>query len=1046
MKNLKKILITFLFLGVPMSSFAAPTSWDFASGILQPLTSQRTAEVRADHYVATSTASSTLPSLESTISNSLTICIAGDCKSAWPSGGSGSSVYEIATTSGIAVPQVAYFTKTGGRTTLGSVATGTITCSGTGISCNTTGLSVLGGNLTITGSDTNASSTLLSDLNAWSARQDFNANASTTGLTVTGSTYLATAGGNVGVGTANPNSLLQIYGQGADILTVGNGVDTSTSFNVQNRALFGYNQTRAAATVQGIAGRGIDFNVNNSTFGSGQAMVITSAGNVGIGTTNPGALLTVGSSNYLTVTSDWVTASTTYGIAVNGAAGTLRRNVFQTNGSLRWAYYGTGDAETGSNAGSNFLITRYSDAAGFLGNSFSITRSNGNMNLAQDGGNVGIGFGTAPGARLVVKGSGNTSASSALSIQNSDATGLMEILNNGNVGVGTTTPQYLLNPYSATAPQLSLSAGAGVAQWAFRNAGGNLYLATTTVAGTATTTTSALTILNNGNVGVGTVSPTNTLQVKGGVTAGGNILAAAADTYDIGTSGSSNRFRTIYAGNGFSSGSSGSGLILTTGTTQPIYFQINGAEKMRLNAAGSLGIATTTPYYSLTVASTTGPQLSLSAGAGIAQWTMRNAGGNLYFSTTTVAGTATSSVSALSINSNGQITIPGLVSCDSIDTNASGVLSCGTDATGAGGANDFTWESTMGSLNAATSSKVWFKDTINASSTLQFNTNLISEHASLRFLDIQGRAGGDYTLARIKAPRTTPYEATLSLLLDESGDNSGVNESFFDYYNEGYPDSYQAGLRLVNTGTARPKPIVFGHYDDDGLSKNNGNKLTLFPSGTVWIGQGTSTASLATQFHVSSTTATNLLELDGLTGDRFVVTQATSTFRGALAVGTTTVSGTNTQATFSVKGVMNIVAQFFTSAGTKIMEITDAGVTTLLGTWNFGGATVTGLPYYPAFTYSTTTSWTGTTTIPLGVAYNAQTWRGVKCFTDTGTLNVSFYDGTNRMDMFNASTTVGTITLATNNTFTASEKRYVDVGTPASSPTKISCTVSFQDN
>jgi len=98
--------------------------------------------------------------------------------------------------------------------------------------------------------------------------------------------------------------------------------------------------------------------------------------------------------------------------------------------------------------------------------------------------------------------------------------------------------------------------------------------------------------------------------------------------------------------------------------------------------------------------------------------------------------------------------------------------------------------------------------------------------------------------------------------------------------------------------------------------------------------------------------------------------------------------------------------------------------------------------FYPSFTYATSTAWAGTTTIPLGPAYVAETWNGVKCFTDAGTVQVSFYDGTNRMNWLNASTTVGLVTLNSNNTFTASEKRYVDVGTPASSPTKISCTIS----
>ena len=123
-----------------------------------------------------------------------------------------------------------------------------------------------------------------------------------------------------------------------------------------------------------------------------------------------------------------------------------------------------------------------------------------------------------------------------------------------------------------------------------------------------------------------------------------------------------------------------------------------------------------------------------------------------------------------------------------------------------------------------------------------------------------------------------------------------------------------------------------------------------------------------------------------------------------------------------------------------IVSTIESASPTLTGSWNFGGATVK-IHTYPAFSYATSTSWTGTTTIPLGPAYTAEQWVGVKCFTDTGTLNVSFYDGTNRMNMFNASTTVGTVTLSTNNSFTASEKRYVDIGTPASSPTRISCSV-----
>ena len=84
----------------------------------------------------------------------------------------------------------------------------------------------------------------------------------------------------------------------------------------------------------------------------------------------------------------------------------------------------------------------------------------------------------------------------------------------GFVGIGTSTPQYQLTATSATAPQLSLGTGsAGVAQWTLRNAGGNLYFASTTVVGTATTTIPAFSINGNGNVGIGTSSPWALLSV-----------------------------------------------------------------------------------------------------------------------------------------------------------------------------------------------------------------------------------------------------------------------------------------------------------------------------------------------------------------------------------------------------------------------------------------------------------------------------------------------------------------------------------------------------
>lgn len=101
--------------------------------------------------------------------------------------------------------------------------------------------------------------------------------------------------------------------------------------------------------------------------------------------------------------------------------------------------------------------------------------------------------------------------------------------------------------------------------------------------------------------------------------------------------------------------------------------------------------------------------------------------------------------------------------------------------------------------------------------------------------------------------------------------------------------------------------------------------------------------------------------------------------------------------------------------------------------------------FYPAATImSTTSAFTGTTTWPLGTAFVGETWNKVQCFTDVGTAWVRFGDGTNYTNQMSASTTVGTFTFTSNNTFTAAEKRYIQIGTPASSPTKVSCTVDKQ--
>lgn len=254
------------------------------------------------------------------------------------------------------------------------------------------------------------------------------------------------------------------------------------------------------------------------------------------------------------------------------------------------------------------------------------------------------------------------------------------------------------------------------------------------------------------------------------------------------------------------------------------------------------------------------------------------------------------------------------------------------------------------------------------------------------------------------------------------------------------------------------------------------SQLQYNGAGSVFLGVSTTTLGFSGPFTVPVTlgalvggsnttiTYTGLSTSTALTGGRLLYSDGT---KNVTDIATTTVSitgpftipstygslvGGSGSITFTGLSTSTALTggQLLYTDGTK--NVTNVGTTTLslssaysysgtLGSVVGGvGGTLSSVQT-PAFSYATT-SWTGTTTIPIGPAFYAETWNAVKCFTDVGTLNVSFNDGSNRMDMLNASTTVGTFNLVTNNSFTAGEKRYVDIGTPASSPTKISCTVN----
>lgn len=250
--------------------------------------------------------------------------------------------------------------------------------------------------------------------------------------------------------------------------------------------------------------------------------------------------------------------------------------------------------------------------------------------------------------------------------------------------------------------------------------------------------------------------------------------------------------------------------------------------------------------------------------------------------------------------------------------------------------------------------------------------------------------------------------------------------------------SGQGGTDGALFGLSGGENLDFWLYENDFMrfSTNNAERMRIDKDGNVGIG----TSSPYTKLSVVGETVSEYFTATSTTASSTMPQLETTTLNVATAI---EIAGEY------ISNFTTYVRSLFT--GGNSITITDGSIAvdddfllntgdTGTGTYDFSGATLK-QHWYPAFTYATSTAWVGTTTIPLGPAYVAEQWDGVKCFTDTGTVDVIFNDGTNDMDTLSASTTVGTFALTTNNTFTASEKRYVDVGNPASSPTKISCTV-----
>jgi hypothetical protein len=426
----------------------------------------------------------------------------------------------------------------------------------------------------------------------------------------------------VGIGTTNPISKLQVNGQFRQLYSrafianpldtdgyaghiivnsnnangdlAGIGLYTNSSYSAA-AGLFALQESSTAASMVFYTG---------SNFGA-EKMRITSAGNVGIGTTSPSSLLhIVGSSPTLKVEGtstnsakvDLVGSFTTWSLEnqyVNGATNDMFRlynsqlaqNAITVDRNSNYVGLGTTSpaqrldvngniAIKGANFAANDSTYTYiykaqsnsvgvyiggsADPSNYYDNDYHYFRSSGGTTTRGVWNANGLGIGTtSPAAKLHTVGSGIVNI-----VQSSDTVSYTQYYNT-STGNGSTSD--------------GLTVGLnGIDAYVFSREAGNLIL--------GTLDTERLRITSAGNVGIGTTSPAGRLSVEGDGTEYSNIVFKQSAAQE----------HLIYA-----SANSQYNLI---GSGAPIWIwgQQGSTERMRLNNTG-LGIGTDAPTQKLHV-------------------------------------------------------------------------------------------------------------------------------------------------------------------------------------------------------------------------------------------------------------------------------------------------------------------------------------------------------------------------------------------------------------------------------------------------------------
>jgi hypothetical protein len=274
--------------------------------------------------------------------------------------------------------------------------------------------------------------------------------------------------GSVGIGTASPSALLSITGN-ASLASI----STIQPFNVNDisgrtaRALFlgTISQNNTGIYISGTPEGAANIqSFNSSTTAYDRALVLNYYGaNVGIGRVSPTALLHISgaSSSSSLLQIDSPASSSILFVSGSGFVGVGTNNpVFKLDVSNPSGYSAIGiQTAASTNAELQFKNAAYSLPRWTIRASAAADGVSGNLVFQRfastfpmtitSGDNVLIGTST-DSARLMVKGSGTTSGTTTLRVENANASASLSVLDNGFTSIGTNTPISLLHMGSGT--------------------------------------------------------------------------------------------------------------------------------------------------------------------------------------------------------------------------------------------------------------------------------------------------------------------------------------------------------------------------------------------------------------------------------------------------------------------------------------------------------------------------------------------------------------------------------------------------------------------